>query len=418
MVICQRCYTQGKSNDIEFWAEPTLSDQKVLYSPKCKACDFPSSASLRMNPVQLTTVIGARPQFIKASAFSTEVKSREDIRERIVHTGQHYDPQLSQIFFDELEIPQPDAHLGVGSGSHGAVTGEMLRLLEQDFTEHRPHAVLLYGDTNSTLAGALAAAKLHIPVIHVEAGLRSFNRRMPEEINRVLTDHVSEMLFAPTDLAIENLIREGLVDRKIVRTGDIMYDVALRTRARAACSLGVLAELNLSGKPYALATIHRAENTDDPTRLLALLTALNLVAANMRVILPLHPRTKKKIADAGFEDKLNDIQVIEPVGYVDMVRLLSNASVVATDSGGVQKEAYFYRVPCVTLREETEWKELIETGWNRLATGTNANGIAETVLNAVGTAGEPVELYGEGRAAEQIADSIVSYFGAKRFDAG
>lgn len=363
-------------------------------------------------------MIGARPQFIKASAFSAEVRSREDVQERIVHTGQHYDPQLSDIFFEELEIPPPDAHLGVGSGSHGAVTGEMLRLLERDFTEHRPDAVLLYGDTNSTLAGALAAAKLHIAVLHVEAGLRSFNRNMPEETNRVLTDHVSEMLFAPTDLAVENLRREGLGDRAIVRTGDIMYDVALRARDKAASSEGVLAELSLAGKPFVLATIHRAENTDDPTRLLALLTALGAVAALMRVVLPLHPRTKKKIADSGFEDRLGNIEVIEPVGYIDMVRLLSNAAVVATDSGGVQKEAYFYRVPCVTLREETEWKELIDTGWNRLASGTDENRIAETVLKAVGASGEPVQLYGDGHAAEQIADSIASHFSAKRADDG
>jgi UDP-GlcNAc3NAcA epimerase len=294
----------------------------------------------------------------------------------------------------------------------------MLRLLERDFTEHRPDAVLLYGDTNSTLAGALAAAKLHIAVLHVEAGLRSFNRNMPEETNRVLTDHVSEMLFAPTDLAVENLRREGLGDRAIVRTGDIMYDVALRARDKAASSEGVLAELSLAGKPFVLATIHRAENTDDPTRLLALLTALGAVAALMRVVLPLHPRTKKKIADSGFEDRLGNIEVIEPVGYIDMVRLLSNAAVVATDSGGVQKEAYFYRVPCVTLREETEWKELIDTGWNRLASGTDENRIAETVLKAVGASGEPVQLYGDGHAAEQIADSIASHFSAKRADDG
>jgi UDP-GlcNAc3NAcA epimerase len=358
--------------------------------------------------MRILTVVGARPQFIKAAVVSRAAAAR-GIDERIVHTGQHYDANMSDVFFDELAIPRPARHLGIGSGSHGAQTGRMLEALEAAIVEDQPAAVLVYGDTNSTLAGALAAAKLHVPVAHVEAGLRSFNRRMPEEINRVLTDHVSAVLFAPTDVAVRNLAAEGIAGDKVVRCGDVMQDAAIFYAARAADRPAPVPGLARGG--YVLSTIHRAENTDDPARLRAILEGLATVAETLPVVLPLHPRTRKfAAADPALAAALARLQVIEPVGYLDMVRLETEAAVIATDSGGVQKEAFFHGVPCVTLRDETEWVELVEGGWNRLVPPVTASAIAEAVLAARGSRGHAEALYGQGDAGERIVADLLARF--------
>ncbi len=317
--------------------------------------------------MKIVTVIGARPQFIKAAAVSRVLRNVAGMREVMVHTGQHYDDNMSDVFFNELEIPQPDYHLGIGSGSHGVQTGRMLEAVEKVFIKEKPVWVLVYGDTNSTLAGALAAVKLHIPVAHVEAGLRSFNRRMPEEINRVLTDHASDLLFAPTETAVNNLVREGLSISRIKLVGDVMYDAALFYGKKAERESNILEHLHLTPKGYILATLHRAENTDDSRRLKAIFSGLAEAAKNIAVVLPLHPRTRLALERENLFDKVRrQLCLIDPVGYLDMVMLEKNARLIATDSGGVQKEAFFYRVPCITLRDETEWVELVELGWNRV----------------------------------------------------
>lgn len=353
--------------------------------------------------MKLLAVVGARPQFIKAAAVSRALRATPGVREVLVHTGQHYDDNMSRVFFEELEIPEPGYHLGVGSGTHGAQTGRMLEAIEQVLLEERPDWVLVYGDTNSTLAGALAAVKLHIPVAHVEAGLRSFNRRMPEEINRVLTDHASDLLFAPTETAVRNLRREGIPGERIHLVGDVMYDAALYYGAKAKRVSRILDRLGLEPKGYVLATVHRAENTDDPARLHAIMGGLVEVAREIPVVLPLHPRTRVALEREGM---LGEVQVylrlIPPVGYLDMVMLEQNARLIATDSGGVQKEAFFYRVPCVTMRDETEWVELVESGWNRLAPPKNAAAISKAVFAHMGAVGRDVDLYGGGEAAQRI----------------
>lgn len=316
------------------------------------------------------------------------------------------------MFFQELEIPRPDYHLGIGSGTHGAQTGRMLEGIEQVLLAEKPDWVIVYGDTNSTLAGALAAAKLHIPVAHVEAGLRSFNRRMPEEINRILTDHASELLFAPTLASVENLRREGISEGKIHQVGDVMYDAALYYGAKAQAQSAIIQHLGLEPKGYILATIHRAENTNDPARLGAIFEGLAGVAREIAVVVPLHPRTRAALDRERLLEIVSQyILLIEPVGYLDMVMLEKNARLIATDSGGVQKEAFFYRVPCVTLREETEWVELVELGWNRLVSPVDAHTISRSLLDARQTASNkqaPSGLYGEGNAAEQIVRQISS----------
>lgn len=317
--------------------------------------------------MKIASVVGARPQFIKTAAVSRALRAIEGVKETLIHTGQHYDANMSSVFFEELEIPHPDYNLGIGSATHGAQTGRMLEAIEGVLLKEKPDWVLVYGDTNSTLAGALAAVKLHIPVAHVEAGLRSFNRRMPEEINRVLTDHASDLLFAPTQTAVENLQREGIPDARIKLVGDVMYDAALYYGAKAERQSRILNALKLEPKGYILATIHRAENTDDPLRLRAIFDSLAEIAHEIKVVLPLHPRTRAALVQASLYDKAaQSICLIEPVGYLDMMMLEKNARLIATDSGGVQKEAFFYHVPCVTLREETEWVELVELGWNYL----------------------------------------------------
>ena len=375
--------------------------------------------------MKLVDIVGARPQFIKLAPIlkAIELYNQEHldrpIEEVLVHTGQHYDYEMSKVFFDELGLKDPDYHLGVGSGTHGYQTGEMLKRIEEVLLKEKPDLVMVYGDTNSTLAGALAAAKLHIPVAHVEAGLRSFNKNMPEEINRVLTDHVSTFLFCPTETAVENLRREGFANVPnagrllpppyspcslssgpiVVNVGDVMYDAVLLYGDLAEEKSCILEELRLSPKGYALATVHRAENTDDPERLRGILEGLRAVAQNgLPVVFPIHPRTRKQAEAFGL--RLDGVQVIAPVSYLDMLSLEKNAQVILTDSGGVQKEAFFFRVPCVTLREETEWVETVKAGWNTLV-GHNQEQILQAALGAKPGI-ESAWPYGDGRAAERM----------------
>jgi UDP-GlcNAc3NAcA epimerase len=358
--------------------------------------------------MKILTTIGARPQFIKAAVISRELRKCADIDEIIVHTGQHYDDSMSDIFFRELEIPTPQYHLGIGSGNHGAQTGRMLEALEKVMLETRPDKVLIYGDTNSTLAGALAAAKLHIPVAHVEAGLRSFNRKMPEEINRVTADHLSTWLFAPTETAVANLRHEGIADSMISLSGDVMYDAAIYFGGKNGGHL--LEERALQPKEYVLATIHRAENTDSPANLRCLFNALNAVADEVPVVLPLHPRTRAALKRENLLDGINDhLHVLDPVGYLDMVALEKSARLVVTDSGGVQKEAFFHRVPCVTLRHETEWSELVDLGWNVLVPPTSAKEVEAGVMQSLQPRTRkpiPDNLYGGGKAGEHITQIL------------
>ena len=316
-------------------------------------------------PLTILTVVGARPQFIKAAPVSHAIAALGGCREILVHTGQHFDASMSDVFFEELAIPKPAHNLEVNSLGHGAMTGRMLEKLEAVMLAEKPDMVLIYGDTNSTVAGALAAAKLHIPVAHVEAGLRSFNRRMPEEINRVMADHVSALLFCPTETAVTNLAREGLT-KGVHQVGDVMYDVALHAVRQAAGRRSILDELRIAPKSYAVATIHRAENTDDPERFNRVAAWLSQAGEKTPIVMPVHPRTRKLMEARGIVPA--NIRMIAPLGYLDMALLTHHAAGVFTDSGGLQKEAYFHRVPCVTLRDETEWVETIEAGWNRLWT--------------------------------------------------
>lgn len=350
--------------------------------------------------MKVITVLGARPQFIKAAPLSEALRKRHE--EKIVHTGQHYDYQMSDVFFEELGIPKPDYFLGVGSKQHGAQTGEMLTGVEEVLLKEKPDWVLVYGDTNSTLAGALAAAKLHIPIAHVEAGLRSYNRQMPEEVNRVLTDHISTLMFCPTDQAVKNLSLEGLT-QGVVRTGDVMAD-ALYYHARRAEERSMLENFRYPKKSYLLATVHRAENTDNPSRLQGIMNAFARIDG--QIVLPLHPRTKKLVKDHQMTIPKN-VDVIEPVGYLEMILLEKEAELILTDSGGVQKEAYLWQVPCVTLRDETEWVETVNTGWNTL-TGANTEQIVGAVMNYRNKPLPPYQenLYGNGRASEDIVAAM------------
>lgn len=307
--------------------------------------------------MKICTIIGARPQFIKAAVLSAAVARMQDVQEIIVHTGQHYDVNMSDIFFEQMNIPAPSYHLGIGGGTHGQNTGRMIEAVEDVLLRETPDILLVYGDTDSTLAGALAAVKISVPVAHVEAGLRSYNRAMPEEINRVLTDHISDFLFCPTKAAMENLKEEGISSNKVHMVGDVMYDVALAYVKKAKEESIILKRLALGKSAYVLATLHRAENTNDRARLQSIMDGL--AQSPCPVILPMHPRTKKIIADEGIIVP-DIIQVIDPVGYLDMAWLEKNARLIATDSGGMQKEAYFHGVPCLTLRDETEWVELVK----------------------------------------------------------
>src|SRR5688572_5807600 len=325
--------------------------------------------------MKVVSVIGARPQFVKCAPVSCEL--RKIAQEVLVHTGQHYDDTMSGVFFRELGLPEPDYHLAVGSGLHGQQTGEMLKKLEEVFLKEEPNLVLVYGDTNSTLAGSLAAAKLHIPVAHVEAGLRSYNRKMPEEINRVMTDHLSALLFCPTETAVENLKGEGLI-KGVHLVGDVMYDALLDGVEIAKRTSRILDRLKLRPHRFILATVHRAENTDQPERLEGLVTALiGLARAGHTVVFPVHPRTQKQLAMHSYQLPDGVVQ-IDPVPYLDMILLESMARVILTDSGGIQKEAYWLQTPCLTLRDETEWKETVESGWNHLV-GTDPDQILRAV---------------------------------------
>jgi UDP-GlcNAc3NAcA epimerase len=353
--------------------------------------------------MKILSVVGARPQFVKAAPVSRALRAVAD--EVLVHTGQHYDYGMSAVFFEELQIPEPDYNLEVGSGPHGRQTGQMLTRIEEVLLAEAPEMVLVYGDTNSTLAGALAAVKLHIPVAHVEAGLRSFNRLMPEEHNRVLTDHAADLLLCPTQTAVDNLAREG-IDRGVHLVGDVMYDAVLHNASHAERHSAVLDRLHQSPKGYALATIHRPSNTDDPARLENILAAL--AALDVPVIFPVHPRTRQRIVDAGLESlsRSGSLRPIEPVGYLDMLLLEKHASLILTDSGGVQKEAYFFAVPCLTLRQETEWVETVKAGWNRLVDGDRS-----AILHAARSfrpTGTPPPLFGDGHASTKIAARIAA----------
>jgi UDP-N-acetylglucosamine 2-epimerase (non-hydrolysing) len=349
--------------------------------------------------MRIVSVLGARPQFVKAALLSAEF-ARRGIDEVIVHTGQHYDPGMSDVFFEQLEIPAPRHHLGVGSGKHGEQTGEMLKRLEPVVEEEKPDWLLVYGDTNSTLAGALVGAKLHVPVAHVEAGLRSFNRAMPEEINRIVADHVGELLLVPNAQAAQQLASEGIT-RGVRVVGDLMIDLALRAAASIPPNPQVLEQLQVHARSYAVATIHRASNTDDPHTFSRLLEGLR--AVDMPVVFPVHPRTRA-IAQHFRAGEGDNIIPIDPLPYLEMIALVSRAAAVFTDSGGLQKEAFVLKVPCVTLREETEWIETLEDGWNVLA-GSNPQKIAEASRRITPSRqGKP---YGEGNAAERIADALL-----------
>jgi UDP-GlcNAc3NAcA epimerase len=357
--------------------------------------------------MKIVTVLGARPQFIKASVVSLAMAQTTGLQEVLVHTGQHFDANMSDVFFAELGMKKPDYFLDIHGGGHGAMTGRMLIEIEKVLQHERPDAVLVYGDTNSTLAGALAAAKLHIPVAHVEAGLRSFNMAMPEEINRILTDRISRWLFTPTQAATANLQREGYAAGSIMEVGDVMYDVALHHGSRVQPGTGLMAQLGLAENNYVLATIHRQENTDHPQRLAAIVEALTATARTLPVVWPLHPRTRAVLQKAGQLDALTQhVKLIEPVGYLDMVQLEKFAALIATDSGGVQKEAFFYRVPCVTLRDETEWVELVEAGWNQLAPPVDGRSVVQALQGALGSQGRVVQPYGVGDAARKIVKEL------------
>lgn len=356
---------------------------------------------------KILTVLGARPQFIKASVVSHAIAQSSGLREVLVHTGQHFDTNMSDIFFSQLGMARPDYFLDIHGGGHGAMTGRMLESLEKVLLRERPDGVLVYGDTNSTLAGALASSKLHIPVAHAEAGLRSFNMAMPEEVNRILTDHVSEWLFTPTEVADLNLQHEGFAAAKIERVGDVMYDVARYHGGRVRAEGGTLARLGVPVNGYVLVTVHRAENTDDLQRLTRIVNALERVAEHVPVVWPIHPRTRSVLETVkGLGLTMNSVQLIDPVGYLDMVQLEKYAAVIATDSGGVQKEAFFHAVPCVTLRDETEWVELVDSGWNCLVPPADVASIVKAVQSAIGTRGKVVAPYGDGDAAQRIVDRL------------
>jgi UDP-GlcNAc3NAcA epimerase len=349
--------------------------------------------------MKIVTIVGARPQFIKAAAVSRKLRERHE--EFLVNTGQHYDYEMSGIFFDGLDLSKPSASLGIGSGSHGYQTGEMLKAVEGVLLSERPSYVLIYGDTNSTLAGALAAAKLSIPIAHVEAGLRSFNRRMPEEINRVLADHLSSLLLCPSDTALNNLAREG-ISENVHLVGDVMLDVMNWAKQRIdASQSAILERFGVSAKRYLLATVHRSENTDEVARLSSILNAFNLL--DEPVVFPVHPRARRVITQMGFQPETH-VRLIDPVGYLEMVALVGSARLVLTDSGGLQKEAYWLGVPCLTLRNETEWVETVHAGWNVLVGCTS-----EKILDAVYSFSPPDSrpaLYGDGAAADKCVDVI------------
>ena len=383
--------------------------------------------------MKLLTILGARPQFIKAATVSRAIKAHDDIEEIIVHTGQHFDANMSDVFFEQLDIPRPHHNLHIAGLGHGAMTGRMLEGIETLIQQEQPDWVLVYGDTNSTLAGALAAAKLHIPAAHVEAGLRSHNPAMPEEINRILTDRISSLLLCPTETAVNNLAREGFPfpatsapqspssttassvaptdtaprhpqHQRIANIGDVMFDAVRYYRERVQADIRLDA-FGLQHQGYALCTLHRQENTDDPQRLNNILSALREIAKDLPVVLPLHPRTKAKIEQQHSADALNGITILEPLPYLEMQRLQMSARVILTDSGGMQKEAYFHGVPCITLRDETEWVETVEAGWNQLV-GADKEQIIASLSQGYDRVQDTARLYGNGDAAFKVLDHL------------
>jgi UDP-N-acetylglucosamine 2-epimerase (non-hydrolysing) len=352
--------------------------------------------------LKIISIVGARPQFIKCAPLSREL--RKSHQELLIHTGQHYDPEMSQIFFDELHIPKPDWHLGIGSGTHGKQTGEILARTEKILMRERPDLVIVFGDTNSTLGGALAAAKLHIPVAHIEAGLRSFDRTMPEEINRILTDHISDLLFCPTQTAIHNLAKEGIT-QGVYLVGDIMVDALRHNLEIAEIQSPILEKLKLTEGDYAVATIHRPNNTDVRKNLTSIIEAFG--ESGKTIIFPVHPRTKKYLREFGLWERLSgNIHIIDPLGYLDMLKLMRHARKILTDSGGIQKEGYVLGVPCITLRENTEWVETLIDGWNIL-TGADKEKILGALLTET-RAKSNNSAFGKGDSAERIAGVIGS----------
>jgi len=357
-----------------------------------------------MVQMKVATIVGARPQFIKIAPVSREL--RRSFEEIVIHTGQHYDYEMDRIFFEQLNIPTPDYHLGVGSGTHGYQTGEMLRRIEDVLLKEKPDVVLVFGDTNSTLAGALAAVKLHIKVAHVEAGLRSFDRRMPEEVNRVLTDHVSDLLFAPTSTAVENLKREGIAEG-VHLTGDVMVD-ALNYNIRVAEASDILDKLGIKPKEYLLATIHRPENTDSLVNLRSIIEAF--VESQELIVFPAHPRTINALKRYDLYEKASkNLMLVKPLGYLDMLKLEKNARKILTDSGGVQKEAYLLKVPCITLRETTEWVETVDDGWNVLV-GADKERILHALREFEPSGKVHTEKFGDGKASRRIAGILVDFW--------
>jgi UDP-GlcNAc3NAcA epimerase len=356
-------------------------------------------------PKTIVTIVGARPQFIKAAVVSRVIRETDDINEIIVHTGQHYDENMSDIFFDELDIPKPDYNLAIGSGSHGMNTGRMIEAIETVLETVKPSLIMVYGDTNTTLAGAIAASKMHIPIAHVEAGLRSFNRRMPEEINRVLTDHVSSLLFTPSETAVQNLAVEGIKGDKVINVGDVMFDAAIYYASLSEKRSTILEKLNLQTGEYFLLTMHRQENTDIQARLLGIFEGLK--DSICPIVWPIHPRTAKMLKS--FDIHVPEvIRMIEPVGYLDMVMLEKRSKLIITDSGGVQKEAYYHSIPSITLRDETEWVELVSLGATKVV-GANPELIHAASIEMVNKCltGDPV--YGTGVAGNNITSSLNSF---------
>jgi len=350
--------------------------------------------------MKILTILGARPQFIKAASVSREIAKHDEVEEIIVHTGQHYDANMSNIFFDEMQIPKPDYNLDINGLGHGAMTGQMLEKIEEVLLKEKPDWVVVYGDTNSTLAGALAASKLNIKVAHVEAGLRSFNMNMPEEINRILTDRISNILFCPTDTAVQNLINEGYdsLDIEVVKSGDVMQDGAMFYR-----NLAVKPDIDIKDN-YILCTIHRAENTDDEQRLKHIFDALTIICNDKQVILPLHPRTKKILQNLAIDT--SKLTLIDPIGYLEMIWLIDHCDLVMTDSGGLQKEAFLFEKHCITLRDETEWVELVEARFNVLV-GANKEKILDAYKNKKFSKNFDIDLYGGGKASKNIIKQLV-----------
>lgn len=363
----------------------------------------------KFNIMKVVTIVGARPQFVKAAALSKEFKNQTHIEEIIIHTGQHFDKNMSNVFFEEMQIPYPKYNLDINSLSHGAMTGRMMEEIENILMLEKPDYLLVYGDTNSTLAGALAAKKLHIKVVHVEAGLRSFDMAMPEEVNRILTDRISDILFCPTSTAFENLNKEGFsnFDNSIYNVGDIMQDVAFLYEKQSDQSSNILNDSNIKKNEYYLCTLHRAENTDNKQRLKSIIKGLNNISSGYKVILPIHPRTKRLISKFKLSE---NIKIIQPVGYLDIIQLIKNSRLVITDSGGLQKEAYFFNKFCVTTRDQTEWIELVSNGYNKIV-GADSKKIVECVkyFESI-TFTKKTELYGGGFATKKIVSNMIKHF--------